>query len=59
MTRTDWQQLDFYVSMRRADRAALLAGPYSTLTEAMRNVEPQRQIKFSIVDLTPPKPSRT
>lgn len=37
MPRTD--VLDYYVSLRRGKRTALLAGPFETLTEAMSKVE--------------------
>jgi hypothetical protein len=37
MPRTD--VLDYYVSLRRGDRTALLAGPFATHTEALAMVD--------------------
>ena len=46
MPRTD--VLDYYVDIRRGDRVAFLAGPYTTLTEAMRNVDHARTLACEI-----------
>lgn len=46
--RTDWQSLDYYVTMIRGNRTAFLAGPFKTHTEALAAVPGARDLACEV-----------